>query len=46
MKRRDKQRFNRQIKEETLELRNLFGNNDPTPYKAVKEIQKEFKKSL
>ena len=44
MKKRDKQRHNRKIKEEILERKTLYGANDPTPYEAVKEIIKEFKR--
>lgn len=44
MKKRDKQRHNRKIKEEMLERKTLYGANDPTPYEAVKEIIKEFKR--
>ena len=44
MKKRDKQRHNRKIKEEMLERKTLCVVNDPTPYEAVKEIIKEFKK--
>ena len=44
MKNRKKQRHNRRIKEEMLDRKNMCGINDPTPYEAVKEIIKEFKK--
>lgn len=44
MKNRKRQRHNRRIKEEMLERKNLCGVNNPTPYEAVKEIIKEFKK--
>lgn len=44
MKNRKKQRHNRRIKEKMLDSKNLCGVNDPTPYEAVKEIIKEFKK--
>ena len=44
MKNRKSQRHNRRIKEEMLERKNLCGVNNPTPYEAVKEIIKEFKK--
>ena len=43
MKNRDRQRHNRRVKEEMLDLRNMCGIIDPTPYEAVKEIIKEFK---
>ena len=43
MKNRDRQRHNRQVKEEMLEIKNMCGVNDPTPYEAIKEIIKEFK---
>lgn len=44
MKNRTKQRHNRRIKEEMLNLKNECGVKDPTPYEAVNEIIKEFKK--
>lgn len=44
MKNRKKQRHNRRIKEELLDRKDICGINDPTPYEAVKEIIKEFKK--
>ncbi len=44
MKKREKQRHNRRVKEEILERKNTYGLDDPTPYAAVKEIIKEFKK--
>ncbi len=44
MKRRDRQRANRRIKEEILEIRNEYGVKDPTPYEAIKELKKEFNK--
>ena len=44
MKNRKKQRYNRKIKEEMLDRKDACGLNDPTPYEAVKEIIKEFKK--
>ncbi len=44
MKNREKQRHNRRVKEEMLERKDTCGLNDPTPYEAVKEIIKEFKK--
>ena len=44
MKNRKKQRHNRRIKEELLDRKDICGLNDPTPYEAVKEIIKEFKK--
>lgn len=44
MKNRKKQRHNRRIKEELLDRKDMCGLNDPTPYEAVKEIIKEFKK--
>ena len=43
MKNRDRQRHNRRVKEEMLDLWNMSGVKDPTPYEAVKEITKEFK---
>ena len=44
MKKREKQRQNRCVKEEMLDRKNTYGLDDPTPYAAVKEIIKEFKK--
>ena len=44
MKDRKKQRYNHRIKEEMLSLKNECGVKDPTPYEAVNEIIKEFKK--
>ncbi len=41
MKTRDKQRQNRKRKEEMLNIRNEYGNYDPTPYEAVKNIIQE-----
>lgn len=43
MKNRNKQRANRRFKEEMLELKDICGINDPTPYEAVKRIIKENK---
>lgn len=45
MKNRNRQRHNRKVKEDMLDLRNMCGVKDPTPYEAVKEIIKEFKHS-
>ena len=45
MKNRDKQRQNRKRKEEMLNIRNEYGNYDPTPYEAVKNIIHENKKN-
>lgn len=44
MKNRENQQHNRRIKEEMLEYKDACGLDDPTPYEAVKEIIKEFKK--
>lgn len=41
MKNRNKQRLNRKIKQEMLDIRDSCGVKDPTPYEAVKEIIKE-----
>ena len=41
MKNRDKQRQNRKRKEEMLNIKNEYGNYDPTPYEAVKNIIQE-----
>ena len=43
MKNRNRQRHNRKIKEEMLDLKDMCGVNDSTPYEAVKEIIREFK---
>ena len=45
MKNRARQRANRKIKEEMLELRDMCGIKDPTPYEAVKEIINELRKN-
>ena len=47
MKNRKRQRANRRIKEELLELRDSCGVKDPTPYEAIKLIirnQKNFER--
>ena len=44
MKKRKKQRANRRIKEEMLDIIDTCGVKDPTPYEAVKELIKEFNK--
>lgn len=41
MKNRIRQRSNRRIKEEIIDLKNSCGFYDPTPYEAVKQIIKE-----
>ncbi len=41
MKNRIKQRSNRRIKEELLDLKNACGVYDPTPYEAVMQIIRE-----
>ena len=41
MKNRNRQRLNRRIKQEMLDLRDSCGVKDPTPYEAVKEMIKE-----
>ena len=38
MKNRNRQRHNRRVKEEMLDLRDMCGVKDSTPYEAVKEI--------
>lgn len=43
MKNRNRQRLNRKIKQEMLDLRDSCGVKDPTPYEAVKEIIKELR---
>ena len=45
MKNRQRQRENRRLKQELLEIKDLCGVYDPTPYEAVKEIIGEFKKN-
>ena len=45
MKNRDRQRHNRRVKEELLDLRNMSGVKDPTPYEAVKEMIEENKRN-
>lgn len=45
MKNRQRQRANRRLKEEMLDLKDMCGVNDPTPREAVKEIINEFKKN-
>ena len=44
MKTRNKQRANRKIKEEMLNHKDMCGISDPTPYEAVKDIIKEFRR--
>lgn len=44
MKSRERQRANRRIKEELLNLRDECGVKDPTPYEAVKELLNEFRR--
>ena len=44
MKNRKKQRANRRIKEEMIDIIDTCGVKDPTPYEAVKELIKEFNK--
>lgn len=43
MKSRKRQRLNRRIKQEMLDLRDSCGVKDPTPYEAVKEMIKELR---
>lgn len=43
MKNRMRQRVNRRLKEELLDLKDMCGVNDPTPYEAVKEIVNEMR---
>ncbi|MBP3233913.1 MAG: hypothetical protein J6M65_05775 [Eubacterium sp.] len=43
MKKRDRQRTNRRLKEQMLDLKDACGINDPTPREAVKEIINEFR---
>ena len=38
-----RQRANRKLKEELLDLKDMCGVNDPTPYEAVKEIVNEMR---
>lgn len=44
-KNRERQRANRRLKEEMLDLKDACGVNDPTPREAVKEIINEFRKN-
>ena len=41
MKKRERQRRNRRLKEEYLKIRDICGVKDPTPYEAVKELIRE-----
>ncbi len=43
MKNRDRQRYNRRIKEEMIKMKDSCGVNDPTPHEAVKDLVKSFK---
>lgn len=43
MKSRNRQRLNRRIKQEMLDLRDSCGVKDPTPYEAVNEMIKELR---
>ena len=45
MKSRNRQRANRRLKEELLDLRDICGVKDPTPYEAVREIINEFRRN-
>ena len=45
MKSRERQRANRRLKEELLDLKDSCGVNDPTPFEAVREIIQEFRKN-
>ena len=45
MKSRERQRANRRLKEELLDLKDSCGVNDPTPYEAVRGIIQEFRKN-
>lgn len=42
-KNRERQRANRRLKEQMLDLKDACGINDPTPREAVKEIINEFR---
>jgi len=42
MKSRNRQRHKRRVKEEMLDLRDMCGIKDPTPYEAVKKIINKF----
>ena len=44
MKNRKKQRENRRLKEEMLNLKDSCGVYDPTPHEAVKNMIKEMRK--
>ena len=43
MKNRNRQRANRRLKEQLLDLKDSCGVSDPTPYEAVKEIVSEIR---
>lgn len=45
MKNRERQRANRRLKEQLLDIKDICGVNDPTPYEAVKEIINEIRKN-
>ena len=45
MKSRKRQRANRRLKEQMLDLKDSCGVKDPTPYEAVREIINEMKSS-
>ena len=45
MKKRERQRANRKVKEQMLSLKDTCGVCDPTPYEAVRELINEFKRN-
>ena len=45
MKNRERQRANRRLKEQLLDIKDICGVKDPTPYEAVKEIINEMRKN-
>ena len=46
MRNRKKQRENRRLKYELLNLKDICGINDPTPYEAVKKIIRTSRKTV
>lgn len=46
MRNRKKQRENRRLKYELLDLKDICGINDPTPYEAVKKIIRTSRKTV
>ena len=46
MRNREKQRENRRLNYELLDLKDICGINDPTPYEAVKKIIRTSRKTV